>query len=137
MEYRIFTIRTNNKVAFYFVFFVVVFSLCFVTIAMFLVYMAVRKVEKDALKYTFATYTSSKKQKLKISRRIMIQGILYSAVLASLCLTYIFKALIPGLDFSFSVEVVASIMIPLQGLWNGLIYMMPLFQQIIKKKCNS
>ena len=104
---------------------------------MFLVYMAVRKVETDALKYTFATYTSSKKQKLKISRRIMIQGILYSAVLASLCLTYIFKALIPGLDFSFSVEVVASIMIPLQGLWNGLIYMMPLFQQIIKKKCNS
>ena len=101
---------------------------------MFLVYMAVRNVEKEAQKYSFARYSSSKKKNMMMSRRVMLQGILYSVALASICLAYILMVFIPALYPSY---VLTSILFPLQGFWNALIYMKPLFRQIVKKTCKS
>ena len=104
---------------------------------MILVYMAVRNVEKAALKYTFARYTSPEKNNMKMSHRVMVQGILYSAVIISQCLTYVLVVDIRQLDSIYAIQMLGSIMFPLQGFWNVLIYMMPLFRQIIKKRCKS
>ena len=104
---------------------------------MFLVYMAVRKVEKDAMKYTFASYTNSKKKKMEISRRVMMQGILYSVTLTSLCLTFILTMAISELDTFYILDILGSVIFPMHGFWNCLIYMIPLFRQIIKNRCKS
>ena len=136
MKCNIFAIRSSDKVLGFFYLSVIIFSLSYVTIAMIIVYMAVHKVEKDAEKYTFARYTK-RKQKLKMSRRIMVQGILYSAALATLCLTLILAFAIAQLDSYYAVEVLAAIFYSLQGFWNGLIYMMPLFRKFVKNRCKS
>ena len=115
----------------------IVFSLCYVIIAMSVVYMAVRKVEKDAQKYTFARYTNSKKKDMEMSRRVMVQGVLYSAALASLCLTFILVFMNSASYTIYEVQVLAAILFPLQGFWNALIYKMPVIRQIVKNKCKS
>ena len=104
---------------------------------MFLVYMAVRNVEKGAEKYSFARYTSSKTKNMRMTRRVMIQGILYSATIASICLTFLLSVILSSLDFSYAIGILASIILPLQGFWNALIYMIPLFLNIVKKRCKS
>ena len=107
---------------------------------MFLTYMAVRNVEVAAERYSFARYTSSKKKNMDMSQRVMIQGIPYSAALASLCLTFTLGIIINSLNLtspSYVVQVLGSILLPLQGFWNALIYMTPLFRQILKKRCKS
>ena len=98
-------------------------------------YMAVRKVEKDAERYSFASYTSPKKKKLDMSHRVMVQGILYSAVLALLCLAFILVAISSSDPSSYKIDLLCSIVLPLQGFWNALIYMKPLFEKIMKKRC--
>ena len=104
-------------------------------ISMFVVYMAVRNVEREALKYTFARYTSSRK-KMEMSHRVRLQGILYSAALTLLCLSQI--SLVANMfNYNYAFDLVLSIFGPLQGFWNALIYMIPLFQQLVKKICKS
>ena len=116
---------------------VIVLSLCYVTITMIVVYMAVRKVEKDVEKYTFASYTSKKKD-VRMSHRVMVQGILYSAALTSLCVIYTLGPIYSMYGSSYAIEVLGSILLPLQGFWNALIYMVPLFRQIVRKnRCKS
>ena len=117
------------------VFAVILWCCCtlFVGIMMFLVYRSVRNVEKEALKYSFARYSSSRKATLVISRRVMIQGVLYGSVL-----------LYPAVLFSFytasihnsTVLLLGRIFFPLLGFFNALIYAIPSFRQVIKKMCN-
>ena len=106
---------------------------------MFVVYMAVRNVEVEAERYSFARYTSSRQRNMMMSRRVMVQGILYSAALASICISLILVVLFFMSLFksTYEVDVVVSNLIPLQGFWNGLIYMIPIFRQILKKRCKS
>ena len=104
---------------------------------MFLVYMAVCKVEEDAEKYTFARYTSSKKKNMIMSRRVMVQGILYSAALVSLCFITFLVAFIRALDSSYAVDFLASILLPLQGFWNAMIYLKPQIEKMVKKICKT
>ena len=75
---------------------------------------------------------------MRISRRIRLQGILYSAALASLCFAFILLVTLNVLNYSYVLEFLCSILQPLQGFWNALIYMIPLlFQQFAKKICKS
>lgn len=89
---------------------------------MLLVYLCVRRVEKEALRYSFASYRKSKNA-MAMSRRIMIQGILYSATLV--CQTVIFIVCY----LTASAILLQNILLPLQGFFNALIYMIPLFKQ--------
>ena len=99
---------------------------------MVVVYMAVRKVEVEAQKYTFASYRKGK-QELNMSRRIMVQGILYSAAIASLCILIILLVVVSALDSSYAVDMLVAILAPLQGFWNALIYVKPQIEQTVKK----
>ena len=112
-------------------------SLCYVSITMFLVFRAVYNVEKQAEKYTFAKYTKSNKNTMGMSRRIMIQGILYSAVLFSQCTPFFLIAFVKALNSSYTIEILNAIFFPLQGFLNALIYMIPLFQKLMKKRRES
>ncbi len=109
----------------------------FVSITMFRVYTSVRKVEKDALKHSFLSRfrEQDKKRTMKRSRRVMIQGILYCA---AMILTWIFvfinvitkmatNELHPSLLF------LMTILNPLQGVFNFLIYMIPVSRKILKQ----
>ena len=100
--------------------------------------MAVRKVEMEAEKYSFARYTtSSTKKKMEMSRRVRLQGILYSAALASMCLGIFLVTMQMPDRRSYVVDVLFSILSPLQGFWNVMIYKKPLLEQITKKVCKS
>ena len=101
---------------------------------MFLVYRAVQSVEREALKYSFASYKKSKKNTMNMSRRVMLQGVLYSAVLFILIIVAILAFILSALDTSFSVELLASIIFPSQGFWNVLIYLIPTFKKWIEKR---
>ena len=102
---------------------------------MFLVYKAVRKVEREAERYSIARYISSRQRNMIMSRRVRLQGILYGAVLVFLCITYMLVFAISSLDSSYVVDFLASIVLPLHGFWNALIYMTPLLRKIIKSRC--
>ena len=106
---------------------------------MFLVYRSVRRVEKEAEQYTFARYSSSNRNDMSISRRVMEQGILYSVVLFSLIFPYFVLAVVffvtSSLEsISYTVSMLISIIVPLQGFFNAIIYKKPQFQRMIKKR---
>lgn len=128
---------SNNFLLIIFAVGVLIFSFGYVPITMLMVYLRVRSVEMQAVRYSFPRY-SVQKQTLKMSRRIMLQGILYTSAA-------LFSPIIPCLfvtisdvqrmhSFSYTVEILCSIFLPLQGLFNALIYMIPLFKQIMKKR---
>ena len=101
---------------------------------MIVVYMAVRKVEKEAFRYSFSRFSLSSRQTyMDMSHSLMVQGILYSAALASLCISFILVVILSVLDSSYAVQVLGSILLPLQGFWNALTYSKPQIEQIIKK----
>ena len=122
-EKYIFTIRAWEPVLLLLFFIILVFSLYYVTIAMYLVYRTVRNGEVEVERYSFARYTLLSRQKnMELSHRVMVQGILYSAALASsICLTVILANSF-AFNSCYAVEVLTSIVLPLQGLWNALTY---------------
>ena len=136
-KYYISTIRSFSIGHGYFYVLILFGSLTYVSIAMFLVYLAVHGVEKDAAKYSFARYSVKEKYTMKMSRRVMLQGILYSAILILLCICFVLIVFIQALDSSYAVEIMNSIFFPSQGFFNALIYMIPLFKQIMKKRRNK
>ena len=105
---------------------------------MFLVYMAVHSVEMETKTHIFDLHKSPERNNMKMSHRVMIQGILYSAALASKCLIFMLLVLIFSvMNYTYVTEILTSILLPLHGLWNALIYMKPLFRQIVKRRCKS
>jgi len=74
-----------------------------------------------------------------MSRRVMIQGVLYSAALLIQTIVLGTLALrIPAIHTSFSIRYLAAITLPLQGFLNVLIYMIPNFKKWVEKmRCKS
>ena len=137
MQHCIFSIRTTSDGHLYFYALVICLSLCYVSITMFLVYRKVHHVEKEGLKYSFARYSKSKKENMKMSRRVMIQGILYSAALFLTCISFILIEISEKLSKSYTVEILNSIFFPLQGFLNAAIYLIPISQQLIRRRRES
>lgn len=119
---------------------VLLFSLCFVTISMFQTYRAVRCVEKGAAEFTFSRYKQGSNNKntadISMSRRVMVQGVLYSAILLSQNIVFILSYVlpIPVLETSFTVNLMTAIIYPLQGFFNAFTYMIPLFRKMMMER---
>ena len=71
-----------------------------------------------------------------MSQRVMTQGILYSVALFSLFIAFILlnAIAINVIESSYAVEYISSILYPLQGFWNALIYMTPQFRRMVRKR---
>jgi len=116
-------------------------SIIYVSITMFRVFRKVRDVEVNARRYSFIALHRGydKKKTTKISRRVMIQGILYSV---AMILTWIFNVANIIIFFASSqtaensrvIRYFAIIFNPLQGMFNFLIYLMPSARKIMKER---
>ena len=69
-----------------------------------------------------------------MSRRVMLQGVLYSAALVLQCITFLASFIVKEPHSIFAIGVLNSIFYPSQGLLNALIYAMPYFLQKMKKR---
>ena len=102
---------------------------------MYAVYKAVRDTERNAQKYSFLAkfQAQNKKRIMKRSRRVMIQGILYSATMVFL---YVFGII--NITYAFITKKehlviqIIFVILPLQGLFNVLIYLVPVFRKKLK-----
>jgi hypothetical protein len=95
-----------------------------------MVYRSVSNIEIQGQRYSFAAYRSQTNDR-KRSRRVMLQGILYSL---ALFLTYIFSIVeIFNNDDSYVTHILEFTFWPLQGFFNALIYSIPVFQRMHKK----
>ncbi len=108
----------------------------YVLITMFRVYMAVRTIEVTAEKYNFRAtrWGLNKKKSRKRSRRIMIQGVLYSMAMA---LTWIFifiHVVVYWTTNSTNFVFMVIILNPMQGLFNFFIYLLPVFRKMLKAR---
>ncbi len=114
----------------------------FVSITMFRVYRTVREAEVNAEKYNFLAKFrgSDKKKSRKMSRRVMIQGIAYSAVMIILWLLIFIEITIyyvtnhHGNEVSHYVGIIFVLFNPLQGAFNALIYLIPFFRKLLKDR---
>ena len=106
--------------------------MAYVSIVMFQVYKCVHNVEKEALKYSFTRYSSSNQQAtMTISKRVMVQGVLYAVVL-------LYPIIIFGLHRAFfknyTVSMLTTIFFPSQGFFNAFIYAIPSFRRMMEKR---
>jgi hypothetical protein len=104
--------------------------MCYISVTMFMVYRSVSNIEIQAHKYSFASFGSQKNNRMR-SRRVMIQGVLYSL---ALFLTYIFIIAKMFINDESSASIILSVTLwPLQGVFNVLIYLIPVFQRNYKR----
>jgi hypothetical protein len=101
----------------------------YVFVTMYIVYRSISNIEIQAHEYSFARYTSQKSDR-KRSRRVLLQGILYSS---ALFLVYIFTVVAYFNSTSYVFRILQFTFWPLQGSFNALIYSMPVFQKMYKK----
>ncbi len=116
----------------------ILFVICiiYVLIATFLLVKSVRQTEVNALRYSFTARVRGidKKKHFKRSRRIMIQGILYSIAMAIVWSPVLINVI--NLNITKKPNPVVAYFVctlnPLQGGFNFCIYMMPAFRKILK-----
>ena len=112
-----------------------VFTILFLSISMFKVYKNVRNIEERSFHFSFARFSRIQTNYFKRSQRIKIQGILYALVLV---LSFIFPLLfyitwkISGIVIP-TIDILMGIFVPLQGFFNVLIYLIPVYVKIYKK----
>jgi hypothetical protein len=103
---------------------------------MYRVYKHVRTVEKNSLKFSFIARfkTENYKKTRKRSRRIMIQGTLYSLSMVVLwvCGTIAKASLLITKGGNLTSGLMFNTISPLQGLFNVLIYLIPCFRRKLK-----
>eukprot|EP00551_Chaetoceros_affinis_P012661 CAMPEP_0203663660 /NCGR_PEP_ID=MMETSP0090-20130426/1220_1 /ASSEMBLY_ACC=CAM_ASM_001088 /TAXON_ID=426623 /ORGANISM="Chaetoceros affinis, Strain CCMP159" /LENGTH=411 /DNA_ID=CAMNT_0050526651 /DNA_START=137 /DNA_END=1369 /DNA_ORIENTATION=+ len=155
-------IRGGNNQQLYFgilYFFNILFAILYVSISMFHVYKTVITIERNSEKYSFVftltrlrrrqhdggeeswvqEHNNKKRRKnlRKRSRRVMVQGLLYSV---AMILISIFP-LVAFLQFLIrsnetggipQIEICIAIFSPLQGFFNTFIYLMPVFRKMCK-----
>lgn len=111
---------------------VVILSICYVAITMFMVYKSVSKIEILAHQYSFARYKPDTDYRMR-SRLVMIQGIMYGAVLILVhlfALILFMIQLITGKQKSiYSLSFLMYTFWPLQGFLNALIHSFPALQK--------
>ena len=112
------------------------FATIYVSVSMTVVYRYVCDIERKALKYSFlATLQGQNRKKtMKRSRRVMIQGALYSLAMV---LIYVFGFIhtIVAITAQKHIEVLLLItftLTPLQGVFNIAIYLIPVFRDRLK-----
>jgi hypothetical protein len=129
----------NREWYYWFVFFLItLFAIAYVSIVMFIVYKDVRNIEQKALKYSFIArfHDENTKKTRKRSRRVMIQGILYSTTMVLLWLAaavFMAYAKIYERERSVVLSIFWATVIPLQGLFNFFIYLIPFFRHTLKR----
>lgn len=147
--------RGGNNQQVYFVaiyFFMIVSTILYVSISMFRVYKAVATIERNSEKYSFVAIMARlsqrdenyraqerKRKKRKRSRRVMVQGVLYSATMVLISifpLVSFFQFMIRDENTGVipQIEICIDIFTPLQGFFNTFIYLMPLFRRIWKAR---
>ena len=108
----------------------------YVAVTMFVVYTTVRDIERKAEKYCFLAKfrAHSRKKTMKRSRRVMIQGLLYSVVMVMLYLPLCINIIINmiGKDRKLVIWLPSITIIPLQGVLNLFIYLVPVFRKMLK-----
>ena len=103
-------------------------TLLYVSIGMVLVFKSVRKIENGLEQFSLASYRPHATTASR-SRRVMVQGILYSSVI-------LFNILFPLIAVGFIsrkvnltwynvIELIFVIVVPLHGFFNALMYLMP------------
>jgi hypothetical protein len=106
-------------------------AMWYISVTMYMVYRSISDIEKQAHRYSFASYTRSHNNDPKRSRRVMLQGVLYSL---GLFITFIFSIVqnFTG-RLSYLLVMLVYTFWPLQGFFNALIYSIPVFQRIYKR----
>jgi len=109
-----------------------IFAICYVSITMYLTYKSVADIETKARRYSFASYSRSQTAtERKRSRRVLLQGILYSLALFLINILSIITIILAKLGIrSYVLHILAYTFWPLQGFFNALIYSIPVFQRI-------
>jgi hypothetical protein len=99
---------------------------------MYLTYKSVADIETKARRYSFANYSRSQTAtERKRSRRVLVQGILYSLALFLINILSIITIILAKLGIrSYVLHILAYTFWPLQGFFNALIYSIPVFQRI-------
>lgn len=111
------------------------FSIIYSFVVMFLVYRHLRQIERKAERYTFAAFTLSCREKqMKRSRRVMIQGFLYATTLFPVFLSMTLWMIVPSIYDGIFMRYTVGVLIPLQGLFNALIYCIPVFRKWLEQK---
>mmetsp|Transcript_4781 Transcript_4781/g.7048 ORF Transcript_4781/g.7048 Transcript_4781/m.7048 type:complete len:270 (+) Transcript_4781:918-1727(+) len=101
-----------------------------------MVYRHMHDVEQKALKYAIPIYRKTQVKCWKRSRRVMVQGLLYTAVLVFIYLFFLVGVLLKVLADKYVVIIInitALFLLPLQGFFNALIYAIPTFQRLHKR----
>jgi len=107
-----------------------------VIVTMSMVYRHMHDVEQKALKYAIPIYRKTQVKCWKRSRRVMVQGLLYTAVLVFIYLFFLVGVLLKVLADKYVVIIInitALFLLPLQGFFNALIYSIPTFQRLRKR----
>lgn len=109
-------------------------AICYISITMFRVYKSVSDIEINAQRYSFANYRSGIIHRNR-SRRVMLQGVLYSATLVFINLFSIINIIFAqnSSRVMYGLKIAQFILWPLQGFFNALIYSIPIFQTLQKK----
>jgi hypothetical protein len=112
----------------------------FVSISMYVVYKAVREIEAKAHRYSFTARFNTlegRRRSMKRSRRVMIQGIMYSVTMLLIFLfgfIHIFYTKVTKSDDNIITGLVWVTISPLQGVFNLCIYLIPVFKKMSKKR---
>jgi hypothetical protein len=98
---------------------------------MYMVYRNILNIELEARRYSFSPHRSAPTiNDSERSRRVMLQGVLYSL---SLFLSWIFLINIFGKKELYVTYILSYMFWPLQGFFNALIYAIPVFQRMYKR----
>jgi hypothetical protein len=111
---------------------ILVLAVLYVCITMYKVYRSVSDIEIRARRYSLATYFRQDVNYRMRSRRVMIQGILYSAVLILINLVGMINigaSEMLGRSI-YELTILQYTFWPLQGFFNALIYSIPIFQRM-------
>ena len=133
-------IRGGNGAHEYFWAMVVLFQCCtviYVCTTMYMFYKSVHEIERASDKYS-ARYILEQKKDRKRSKRFMLQGILYTAAAIFIwffpLVFYIYYRITKGTHSL--INTLIFVFNPLQGFFNVLIYLMPLYLKI-RKECRK
>ena len=111
---------------------------------MFVVFRAVREIEEGAARYSFARFRSQQSNNNdsnddhRRSRRIMVQGILYSLILF---VVHLFKFISIFYEIIYQTKpdtdtlmILSYTFLPAQGFFNALVYLIPFFQRLLGRQ---
>jgi len=129
---------------------IVFLCICYVLLIMTMVYRGVREIENRVAQYSIARYrpqqrnnnnNNNNNSNNRRSRRIMVQGILYSVILLVVHLPPFITGFYdlssggrPDTDTLYALYISLYTIVPAQGFFNVLVYLIPSFQRTIARQ---